>query len=115
MYENTKGPQIVKEILRKKNIARFTHLTTIDPNSFLFIAEQYSIVYVYHNFFILLYRVKLVRKRKTNITYYYMYMESKKVLKVLVSQSYPTLCDPMDYSPPGSSVHGILQQEYWSG
>ena len=21
----------------------------------------------------------------------------------------PTLCDPMDYSPPGSSVHGILQ------
>ena len=26
-----------------------------------------------------------------------------------------TLCDPMDCSPPGSSVHGILQQEYWSG
>ena len=25
------------------------------------------------------------------------------------AQSYPTLCDPMDYSPPGSSVHGILQ------
>ena len=21
----------------------------------------------------------------------------------------PTLCDPMDYSPPGPSVHGILQ------
>ena len=21
----------------------------------------------------------------------------------------PTLCDPMDYSPPGSSVHEILQ------
>ena len=26
-----------------------------------------------------------------------------------VSQSCPTLCDPMDYSPPGSSIHGILQ------
>ena len=26
-----------------------------------------------------------------------------------------TLCDPMDCSPPGSSAHGILQQEYWSG
>ena len=26
-----------------------------------------------------------------------------------VIQSYPTLCDPMDCSPPGSSVHGILQ------
>ena len=24
-------------------------------------------------------------------------------------QSYPTLCGPMDCSPPGSSVHGILQ------
>ena len=28
---------------------------------------------------------------------------------VLVSKLCPTLCDPMDYSPPGSSVHGILQ------
>ena len=30
-------------------------------------------------------------------------------LKVLVTQLCPTLCDPMDCSPPGSSVHGILQ------
>ena len=28
---------------------------------------------------------------------------------VLVAQSCPTLCDPMDCGPPGSSVHGILQ------
>ena len=28
---------------------------------------------------------------------------------VLVTQLCPTLCDPVDYSPPGSSVHGILQ------
>ena len=27
----------------------------------------------------------------------------------LVAQSCPTLCDPMDCSPPGSSVPGILQ------
>ena len=27
----------------------------------------------------------------------------------LVNQSCPTLCDPMDSSPPDSSVHGILQ------
>ena len=26
-----------------------------------------------------------------------------------VAQSCPTLSDPMDYSPPGSSVYGILQ------
>jgi len=29
--------------------------------------------------------------------------------EVKVAQSCLTLCDPMDYSPPGSSVHGILQ------
>ena len=28
---------------------------------------------------------------------------------VLVIQSYPTLCNPTDCSPPGSSVQGILQ------
>ena len=28
---------------------------------------------------------------------------------MLVTQSCPTLCDPMDCSPPGSSVHGIFQ------
>ena len=28
---------------------------------------------------------------------------------VIVTQSCPTLCNPMDCSPPGSSVHGILQ------
>ena len=30
-------------------------------------------------------------------------------------QSCPTLCNPMDCSLPGASVHGILRQEYWSG
>ena len=30
-------------------------------------------------------------------------------LRMLVAQSCPTLCKPMDCSPPGSSVHGILQ------
>ena len=44
-----------------------------------------------------------------------------------VTQSCPTLIDPMDCSPPGSSIHGIFQarvlewgaiafsEEYWSG
>ena len=30
-------------------------------------------------------------------------------------QSCPTLCDPINGSPPGSPVPGILQQEHWSG
>ena len=33
----------------------------------------------------------------------------KVIVKVFVAQSFLTLCDPMDCSPPGSSVHGILQ------
>ena len=33
----------------------------------------------------------------------------------LVAQSCPTLCDPMDCNLPGSSVHAISRQEYWSG
>ena len=28
---------------------------------------------------------------------------------MLVAQSFPTLCNPMDCGSPGSSVHGILQ------
>ena len=36
-------------------------------------------------------------------------------VQVLVAQSTLTLCDPMDCSPPGSSVHGPSRQKYWSG
>ena len=31
-------------------------------------------------------------------------------VEVLFAQLCPTLCDPKDYSLPGSSVHGILQE-----
>ena len=31
------------------------------------------------------------------------------------SQLRLTFCDPMDYNTPGSSVHGIPRQVYWSG
>ena len=38
-------------------------------------------------------------------------------VKVLIVQSCPTLCDPMDCSLPGPSVHGILQARIleWAG
>ena len=32
-----------------------------------------------------------------------------------VTQSCPTLCNPMDYTTPGSSVHGIVQARILSG
>ena len=33
---------------------------------------------------------------------------------MLVTQSCPRLCHPVDCSPPGSSVFGISRQEYWN-
>ena len=36
-------------------------------------------------------------------------VQSTTWVKVLITQSCPTLCNPMDCSLPGSSVHGILQ------
>ena len=35
--------------------------------------------------------------------------KKKNKVKVLAAQSHPMLCDPMDCSQPGFSVHGILQ------
>ena len=37
------------------------------------------------------------------------YILMKKKSNVLVTQLCPALCDPMDCSLPGSSVHGISQ------
>ena len=37
------------------------------------------------------------------------------LLPVLVAQSWPTLCDPTNWSPPGFSVYGISQARIWSG
>ena len=38
-----------------------------------------------------------------------------KMLKVLIAQSYLSLCNPMDSSPAGSSVHEFFRQENCSG
>ena len=69
--------------------------------------------------------VHLYTKKKNNeslsfqpgsIEHRYSFMDRRKQMiypmsevKVLVTQSCQTLCDPVDYSPLGSSVHGILQ------
>ena len=37
------------------------------------------------------------------------HVKYQKSILVLVTQSCPTLCDPIGYSPPGSSSHEILQ------
>ena len=45
----------------------------------------------------------------TVILYMYIHTAAKSL------QSYPTLCDPIDGSPPGSPSMGFSRQEYWSG
>ena len=42
-------------------------------------------------------------------------LEPRAYVCVKALQSCWTLYDPMDSGPPGSSVHGTLHQEYWSG
>ena len=37
------------------------------------------------------------------------------LLACVHAQSNPTLCDPMDSHPSGSSAHEISRQEYWNG
>ena len=54
--------------------------------------------------------IKSYRKIQTNILANSIYLVCVCVfLCVLVAQSFLTLRDLMDYSPPGSTVHGILQ------
>ena len=43
------------------------------------------------------------------IVKYFKHFKLKVHTNTSVSQSCPTLCDPMDYSLPGFSAHGILQ------
>ena len=54
-----------------------------------------------------------IQKKKRNLVYLqYTYVY---VYACVQAQSFPTLCDPMACSPPGSSVHGAFRREYWSG
>ena len=51
-------------------------------------------------------RAKLISQKKCNVN---LFNEYGSAVLCLVTQSCPTLCNPMDRSPPGSYVHGILQ------
>ena len=53
--------------------------------------------------YILILSLVLPQKKTMDINYLQIESESE------VAQSCPTLCDPVDCSLPGSSIHGILQ------
>ena len=40
---------------------------------------------------------------------------TRELANLFKSRMHPTLCDPMHCSLPGSSVHRLFRQEYWSG
>ena len=44
--------------------------------------------------------------RDCNIAWYWLWQDAAAAKSL---QSFPTLCDPVDGSPPGSSIHGIFQ------
>ena len=47
--------------------------------------------------------------KSTGVGCHYLLQYMKVESESEVAQSCPTLCDPIDFSLPGSSVHGILQ------
>ena len=53
--------------------------------------------------------------KNTGVGFHFLLQCMKVKSESEVAQLCPTPSDPMDYSPPGSSIHGIFQQEYWSG
>ena len=53
--------------------------------------------------------------KNTGVGCHFLLQHMKVKRESEVAQWCPTLSDPMDCSLPGSSVHGISRQEYWSG
>ena len=47
--------------------------------------------------------------KNTGVGCHFLLQWMKEKSESEVAQSCPTLCDPMDHSPPSSSVHGIFQ------
>ena len=68
--------------------SRYIHVVANDTTSFSFKIDWYSIVCIY----------------STKVIYRFNAAAAAKLL-----QSCPTLCDPVDGSPPDSTVPGILQ------
>ena len=53
--------------------------------------------------------------KNTGVGCHFLFQCTKVESESEVTQWYPTLSDPMDCSLPGSSIHGVSRQEYWSG
>ena len=75
----------------------------------IYIDEICTCVYTYIYIYIYVYTHISGEGNGNSLQYIYMCVCIYTYMKVLVAQLYPTLWNPMDSSPPVSSVHGILQ------
>ena len=56
----------------------------------------------------LIFQIRSINVKANKVKYKIMHLQNLKVQSSSVSQLCPTLCDPMDYSPPGLPVHHQL-------
>ena len=63
----------------------------------------------HYNFFLLFFILKTRERLQKNTNELSLIYLRMKEVRVLIAQLCPTLCDPMDCSPLGSSVHRIIQ------
>ena len=74
----------------------------------IFVWYQYRICILL--LFYLLYLIIIIYPHICLFFYLFPCIQAKKLVCVYSdAQSYLALCSPMDYSPPGSSAHGIFQ------
>ena len=85
----------IMEFVRKINLSLILLTSSLNINS---IMVWYPLLYLYFNMFM---NIISELKHLINIL--------SLCVCVLVAQSCPTLCDPINCSLPGSSLHGILQ------
>ena len=87
----------------------YFHLTCLTQSAFiffhLFLRNLSALLFLFLYIFISLFRNIYWGLLYRFIVYRYQCW----ALKVLVAQSWPALCNPIDGNPRGSSVHGILQ------
>ena len=87
--------------------------TNINTNSAFSLFSKYNLLHILFCSLLFLIRyfweILIHRNSKEKPLFFFFLAAECVYVCVLDTQSCPTLCNPMDCSPPGSSVHGIVQ------
>ena len=89
------------------NVVKKKKKTTVHLKRYFEITLSFCQIYILYGLLLQINGVSLL-SFSSYITFFFKWAVLF-LAKVLVAQSRPTLCHPMDCSPPGSSAHGILQ------